>query len=464
MTNEILSGFPHLSVNYNRKINPIAALGGSSQSNSNSTEDTVIQYTSPWASLAAGQIQANAAKAASFNFTTQADNAINSINSQYNNIATALAPQTQTGIEALDTLNQYLQLDPYRPLTAPVAPTAPTQAALDNQASQYVQANSFTDGSGHFTYGGVGSTAGGGGSALGGGYNSDAYDMVTNDAAFGLMTNAASNPTSTTPIVLNSPLSNYTGAIGISGPYGASTSPTSQTIGSTANGAPNAINVPNGKGLLSNTTAGLASWQGFDDAVTQGLTDLGQNTLQNTYDVNSQTYDQQKGLYDFANQQADLHSTPYTAQQINDKVTNLPGYQAQLSQGMQAINSDAAAKGYTGSGAMLQQLNQFGQNTLAQFYGNTLNQLAGLAASGNSAATQQVAASQNAGNAISQLYTQIGSAQGNSNLAQGNALGNALTAANQNFASIQTGQSSSSSSSNSGADLSGIGSLIGQFL
>lgn len=472
--NNVIDSHVNLSINFNsQKISPIAALGGSSQS----TQSAVIQQTAPWAALAAGQVEANAATKASDLFTTQSQNAINEINSQYVNITNALAPQTEEGIQALDTLNQYLQLSPYRPLTAPVAPKAPTTAALDVQAASYIRDNGYTDPqTGKLYYAGPGALATPGGAngsgssgtiangfatgqngAVSGANNSPANPYTTNTSSmFPMAPGMNGNPAALSTAEINA--YNATGQGGVTPGQQPGIFSTNglgvALLAGAANGGPNAYqNQP----IVNGQTPPAGAFQPIDTSVTNAMTDMGVNTLQNTYDVNKQVYDQQKALYDYANTEADKTSTPFTAQDISNKITNLPGYQSQLSQGISAIDADAASKGYLGSGAMLKELGNFGQNTLSQFYGNTLNQLAGLAAMGNSAATQQVSAAQNAGNSIAGLYSGIGQAQGNSALAAGNAIGQSLIAANQEFSTMQTGSSSSSS----GADLGGIGSLIG---
>jgi hypothetical protein len=62
-----------------------------------------------------------------------------------------------------------------------------------------------------------------------------------------------------------------------------------------------------------------------------------------------------------------------------NSVTNMPGYQFGLTQGNQALNRQLAAQGLTGSGAQMQELQQFNQQYAGQFLNQEQARLAGLA-------------------------------------------------------------------------------------
>jgi hypothetical protein len=181
---------------------------------------------------------------------------------------------------------------------------------------------------------------------------------------------------------------------------------------------------------------------------------------QKQYDLANQTYELDKQGYDFAKSEYDkaIAAGPKTAEQIAADIAAQPGYQAQISQGIDAINKASSAKGYLGSGRVLKELNDFGQNTLSQYYGDTLSRLAALAGSGQQAAANAAQLSSNNGNSLAQLYQSLGDNRANSTLAGANSLSQALIAANQQYNVMQTGSSNSSSG---GGGLGGIGQALG---
>ena len=69
-----------------------------------------------------------------------------------------------------------------------------------------------------------------------------------------------------------------------------------------------------------------------------------------------------------------------------------PGYQFQLSRGMDALNSSGAARGNYLSGANIAGAMEFGQGLANQDYGNYLNRLQGIGQQGQAAAGNQAAA------------------------------------------------------------------------
>lgn len=395
----------NLSINFNKiNFDSRCCFGGSQ-----STSDAVIQQTRPGVALAAGQIGANAALVAGQQAQAGIGAAINSINNQYTAAAATLAPATQEGVQALDQLNQYLQLSPYDPGKEPTAPTAPTLASeaaqiTSNQVNQYVYQNmnevANTSGKyfGNYLYTGVGSQGNGPVVANNKGANSGwggdfSGDVITGNN-FGKITN---NPT------ISGDIKNQL--------------------------AQEQLNNPNS----------------LDNLV---------------YKSDSSSFNTQDQQWQYANKLNQQYTAqgPLSANDISNKITNLPGYQTQLNQGTAAINQDAAAKGLLGSGAMLKELNTFGQNTLSQFYGNTLSQLASLAGAGQTAAQSLAASQQQQGGALASLLSSFGNAGANSSLAAGNSLSQSLIAANQMFSTMQTGSSSSQ-----GNAVGGIASLVGAF-
>lgn len=120
---------------------------------------------------------------------------------------------------------------------------------------------------------------------------------------------------------------------------------------------------------------------------------------------------------------------------------NEPGYQFQLQQGQNALDRRAAAGGSFFSGAGLQAAANFNQdlagtsynnaynralNTFQTNRANTLNPLQALAGQGQSAANTAGQIQMGTGNALANLYSGLGNAQGASRIAQGNALSGAI--------------------------------------
>jgi len=67
-------------------------------------------------------------------------------------------------------------------------------------------------------------------------------------------------------------------------------------------------------------------------------------------------------------------------------LANSPGYRFRLQQGQQGLESGLAARGGMGSGKAMAAANEYGQNFASNEYANRLNQLAGLAGTGQTAA------------------------------------------------------------------------------
>lgn len=151
-----------------------------------------------------------------------------------------------------------------------------------------------------------------------------------------------------------------------------------------------------------------------------------------------------------------------TPADLTNIVQNLPGYQFQFGQGMQGIQNAASASGMLNSGALLQQLNQFGQGQASSYYNNYLNQLQSLAGYGAGATGQVTAGAANLGNQIAGQYSNLGDTQANSLLAAGQAQASSYLSplANQESRTVGGGGGGSGWGQALGA---GIG-LLGKFL
>ncbi len=362
---------------------------------------SVVQFTNPLAAMYAGQMGSNAAQDASNAFLSSTQDAIASINRQYSQAAYNLQPYRTTGVQALDQLNQYLGLDPYNPGSAPTAPKAPSiNDITQSQIRAYINQNTTLHSGELGSEDGVRSYFGVGADLPGGGTGYGGKDGTTPNGTW-----------------------SFGGAFG--SPAG-----------------------PMGRGEIQEAVRN----QLFQDYL-PGATKMYEADLEN-YKRNLNEYNQNKAWYDRYSAEG-----PLTAQQISDRITNLPGYQAQLQQGVDALGAAASSKGYLGSGRQLKELNQYGQNTLSQFYGDELSRLAGLVTQGQQSAAQTSQLNANQGNSLAQLYSDLGSNQGNSYLAGANALSQGLIAANQNYKVV--GGSDGGGMGGIGSILGGIGSILG---
>jgi hypothetical protein len=201
----------------------------------------------------------------------------------------------------------------------------------------------------------------------------------------------------------------------------------------------------------------LGSITGAIGGIVSGIT--GSSAAQNA--ANAQTTAAQNGMntLNTANQAVQQQYQPYSttgtnalntlnsslangtgfAQSFNpSNYINTPGYQFQLQQGENAVNSSAAAKGNALSGGTLTALQNYGSglanSTYNQAYQNYLagtqqqyNQLSGLASLGLGATNQAANANLSTANGVSNLYTQQGNAQAAGIIGQQNALNGAIT-------------------------------------
>jgi len=98
-------------------------------------------------------------------------------------------------------------------------------------------------------------------------------------------------------------------------------------------------------------------------------------------------------------------------------IQNLPGYQFQLGQGIQAVDRSAAAQGLLNSGATGKALTQYGQGLAGNYFSSYVGGLQSLAGLGEGATQATSQAGQSAANQISsaQIYSGNAQAQGDIN-------------------------------------------------
>lgn len=94
-------------------------------------------------------------------------------------------------------------------------------------------------------------------------------------------------------------------------------------------------------------------------------------------------------------------------------VNNTPGYQAQLSEGLKAVDRAAPLRGGMYSGRRMKALDDYGQQTFGSYYQNWLDRVGGVAGTGTGAASGVSNAGQASTNSSNNLRMVGAGAQGN---------------------------------------------------
>lgn len=102
--------------------------------------------------------------------------------------------------------------------------------------------------------------------------------------------------------------------------------------------------------------------------------------------------------------------------------TRDPSYQFRLSEGLKALDRQAAARGGLISGGALKAAQRYGQDMASQEYGNAYNRLAALAGVGQTATNALGAAGSQYGSNVGNLMTQAGAARASGYVGGVNAL------------------------------------------
>lgn len=383
---------------------------------------TVVGGPTPWAAQMAGMYQSQAAREAAAVAERSTKEAIMNMNKMYQQARYDVQPYRTTGVAALNQLNQYLQLPAYNPGPAPKAPKDFTVDSIasklsNQQINDYINANTMP--------GSVKSGAGNANYWTYSGYGADDVNLYNRVKA-----DWESAPAH------GQAYSKYPGTVG----YFA---------------IPTAVNDSWMTGAQALKAAGqpynlydYARIGAAKEQYEQGLE--GYENEVTAYERDLSEYNQNKALYDRYTAEG-----AYTQEQISDKIQNLPGYQAQLSSGIDAIEKNASARGYLGSGRLLKELGDYGQNTMASFYGNELNRLASLAGMGQQAATTTGQNAMAAGQINAGLHQSLGDTKANAALASGNALAQAIMAGNQQYQII------GGNDGGGGGGMGGLGSVLG---
>lgn len=386
-------------------------MGGSSGG-----QEALMTGPSVAASEAASQAQITAAQIAAQAATQNTQSAIQALMGEYTTSLGIQQPIIDYGNQAAGQLNYMLGLAPAALPTAPTAPNAPTLTQAQKyitpaDINQYIQQNSNQVGNTH------------------GGYFGNALYTGVGSQGNG-------------PIVANNNGTNS----GWMGDY-------------------------SGDVIIGGSFNKIAQNPTIAGDITQ---ELAQEALNNPSSALNQQYQTQQDLYQqqltqYNNQ---LPIAEYykglgqaTPGDIANIVTNQPGYQFQLSQGTNAIQNAASANGLLNSGALLQQLNQYGQGLASSFYNNYVGQLQGLAGLGTGVSQQAAQGANQVGNTTANLQTQLGTTQANAALAAGQATASSYLnpLANQQSRTVNLGGGGGGGLGGIGGILSGVGSIAGAF-
>jgi hypothetical protein len=103
-----------------------------------------------------------------------------------------------------------------------------------------------------------------------------------------------------------------------------------------------------------------------------------------------------------------------------------PGYDFRMREGVNALESGAAARGGLYSGSTMRSLQNFGQDYATSMYDTFINRLTGMAGAGQAAAGNQAAAGANFASNANNAFANMGNAQAAGAIGAGNAWQNAL--------------------------------------
>lgn len=199
------------------------------------------------------------------------------------------------------------------------------------------------------------------------------------------------------------------------------------------NNAPNILDLNalestynSGKPDIGNFNEGAETYQAYLDRKAKAEATFKSNALSNLNNAKSYINELNSLGQDFSANYGDNYDAGYSADQVANKVTQLPGYQFQLNQGYTGLERKASAQGMLKSANTQAALQEFGQNQAMGYYNNYLQQLSGISTLGANA-TGQIAANQTAQGkdlaSISQLY---GQAQMDTEREKANYLANTL--------------------------------------
>lgn len=426
----------------------------SGESQTTSTQPYILSGPTVQAAQEAAQAQVQAAEEASATVTANTSNAINALMGEYGTALQYAQPSINTGNQALAQMNYMLGMPAVNPGQAPTAPgagpTSPTLASIEKSISPTQVKNYINENTGSVSNGVRAPNGGNAGNSTQQnyqnyqytGYGSDDPTLIAAAQAAWNQDQMGSGGVHITPPTYPGGLVSSENTIDQSGALG------SQIFGSSA--------------LNQDVRSGLAQEQLDDPNSQANLNYLNQQQAYNqqvtTYGQDLNAYNNQENLYNAYNSKG-----PATAANISDLVTNLPGFQFQQQEGLSSIQNAASASGMLNSGALLQNLNQFGQQLASTYYGNYLSQLGGIAGAGQQATSNVMAGANSLGNSLASSYANEASGQANADLAEGQAMASSFLTpvANQQVRMFPYTTTSDTQSSQSGSAMSGISQGLG---
>jgi len=418
------------------------SMGGGSDSSSE--QYSIIQYTNPASAIAAGNLVAGASQEAANQSRVATNNAIGQMVSYYSQATQNFTPYASSGYQALVKMNQLMGMAPPQPGQAPIAPTAPTKSTVDDrQVYDYITANTQLSQGTSSVYTGVGA-------------HMTPWDYKVGGPA-GQLAGVAGHPNVALVDGVLKP-TNWAGETGKDS-FG-NDLPDFQSEADWAAWQPGQAK---GSGYTKEQLDQIRNYL-YDtkykdiDKSNQELYD----TKYAAYQKDLANYNNLTSTYDTMKGQGQGTNGAYTAQQVQDYISNTPGYQNRLNSGLDAVSRAKSAAGLLGSGSLLKDLQSYGDRLAADTYQNELTNLANLAGQGQQAAQGIAQTQTNLGNNSGQLTYQAGQDTANSILAGAQAQANAVIQANQKFDRVLTGSSRSSSGGGLGG-LGGIGQLAGFF-
>lgn len=199
------------------------------------------------------------------------------------------------------------------------------------------------------------------------------------------------------------------------------------------------INMGGGPSTGNTPLSAFSNYIDYTKAQTQYASDLDSYNSQKSalQDQLTQATGYTQQISDYGNQFAANYGANYdagyTPAQISGVVTQLPGYQFQLGQGLQAIDAQAASKGLLASANTQLSEQNFGQGQAQSYYNQYMGYLSGITQQG-AAATGQISANQlNQGTALANLQQSYGQAQMQTAQAQADYAANMLYQSGQLF-------------------------------
>lgn len=369
---------------------------------------TVVGGPAPWAAMAAGGINAKAAQEAALLNLNTTNLAMNTLRDQYATAVQSLRPNTQSGLQALNELNRYLGMSAYNPGNAPVKPVAPQGPGTDPESIfNSIRAADIYKGPGNRD-------------------NLTGAANISNQLKGGNLIRE----------LQNAGIARYSGDV-VQNP----------TLGDLQR-------VYNENRQAYDKIANLVNEQNTNPWGQRDIERMDYENKMAAYNQQMDQYNMAKEMYDKYQQQG-----PMTPEQVQAALANTPGYQFQMNQGVDAIQRSASAKGLLGSGRLLQSLVDYSSGLANQTYGQHLSRLAALAGAGQQAATDVAGMGQNYAGQVAGLAGNLGDTLGNGRLAAGNAMAQAILAANQEYKVV-----GASKGSGGGGGLGGLGSVLGSVL